>query len=182
MQYSFLAITIGCILLLLSNNPLSIALYRTFFSSAALLFVYIIFLLLLYSVWTYLGIKYLTLPYKNLFLITTCFGSLRVLISILFVLPTYLLGAAFITFYFNVLSYPMLGSSYDIPYQLSYLSVYIPIKWFSWSLLELAMNKHSRSISAFIIGPTLRSRWWRLGGTLLSCLIAPLVPDLMLIE
>jgi hypothetical protein len=53
---------------------------------------------------------------------------------------------------------------------LLYLAVYVPVRWLEWSLLAVVMDRDHRSLGHFLLGPTARSRLWRVGGIAISCL------------
>jgi len=52
----------------------------------------------------------------------------------------------------------------------TYLSVYVPIRWGEWGIFELALNPQPRSLNAFLLSSGMRARGWRLGGIVISCL------------
>ena len=53
---------------------------------------------------------------------------------------------------------------------LLYLAVYVPVRWLEWSLMAVLMDQDDRSWHNFLNGTTARSRLWRVGGIVISCL------------
>lgn len=60
---------------------------------------------------------------------------------------------------------PRLGNSL-----LTYLVVYLPVRWLEWSLMAVLMDQEHRTTRNFLIGRSLNLRLWRLGGMAISCL------------
>lgn len=50
-----------------------------------------------------------------------------------------------------------------------YFALYVPIRWFEWSLLAVIMDLDHRTPRHFLVGDTSASRLWRLGGIAISC-------------
>jgi len=50
-----------------------------------------------------------------------------------------------------------------------YFVLYVPIRWFEWSLLAVIMDLERRTPRNFLIGDSSASRLWRLGGIAISC-------------
>jgi hypothetical protein len=53
---------------------------------------------------------------------------------------------------------------------LTYLAVYVPVRWIEWAILEALLTPRARSLGGFFLGADTRARSWRLGGALISCL------------
>ena len=53
---------------------------------------------------------------------------------------------------------------------LTYLAVYVPVRWIEWAIIEAALMPRSRGLAGFVLGPDAGARVWRLGGALISCL------------
>ena len=51
---------------------------------------------------------------------------------------------------------------------LTYLSVYVPVRWLEWSIMAALLL--SPSISQFLFGAARPDRLWRAGGIVISCL------------
>jgi hypothetical protein len=52
----------------------------------------------------------------------------------------------------------------------TYAAVYVPVRWIEWGIFDLALNREARTASGFFLGPSSRSRRWRAGGIVISCL------------
>jgi len=58
---------------------------------------------------------------------------------------------------------------YGLPQNvLTYLLVYVPVRWFEWSIMAVVLVPGS--MSQFFLGATKPDRLWRLGGIVISCL------------
>ena len=58
---------------------------------------------------------------------------------------------------------------YGLPQNvLTYLLVYVPVRWFEWSIMAVILVPGS--ISQFFLGSARPDRLWRLGGIVISCL------------
>jgi hypothetical protein len=74
------------------------------------------------------------------------------------------LGLVVIFFLVNALST-------TIPNQfLLYLAVYVPVRWFEWSVMAILLERKQVSWRNFLLGETASSQLWRLGGIAISCL------------
>ena len=58
---------------------------------------------------------------------------------------------------------------YGLPQNvLTYLLVYVPVRWFEWSIMAVVLVPGS--MSQFFLGATKPDRLWRLGGIVISCI------------
>ena len=53
---------------------------------------------------------------------------------------------------------------------LTYLIIYVPVRWVEWSLMVMIMDQGHRTAGNFLVGRNMKSRLWRLGGIGISCL------------
>lgn len=53
---------------------------------------------------------------------------------------------------------------------LTYLVVYVPVRWVEWSLMAMIMDQGHRTAGNLLIARNVGSRLWRLGGIVISCL------------
>ncbi len=53
---------------------------------------------------------------------------------------------------------------------LTYLAVYVPVRWIEWAIIEAILTPRGRGLTAFVLGSDNAARRWRLGGALISCL------------
>jgi hypothetical protein len=56
------------------------------------------------------------------------------------------------------------------PSALTYLLVYVPVRWLEWSIMLVTVCPPCRSTAGFFLGLAKGDRLWRLGGIVLSCL------------
>jgi hypothetical protein len=120
---------------------------------------YTILKFICYFLWCRYGISYLMLPYSNKWTRGLIFGIIRLLIGALFgtVLGYFILLMVFL-------------SPGDLTRLAIYLTVYVVIRWIEWSLMEVLINKQSRSWLGFWFGNNKKSRIWRAGGIVVSYL------------
>jgi hypothetical protein len=53
---------------------------------------------------------------------------------------------------------------------LLYLAVYVPVRWFEWSLMAVFMDGEPWTWRNLLVGRTSSSRLWRIGGIVISCI------------
>ena len=123
--------------------------------------------LLAYVGWMYLGLRTLGSGDKPSMWYAIFLGILRLFLGLIFALVIYFLSSA-------VLSH--LGSGLA-PNVVTYLAVYVPVRWLEWSMMAALLM--SPSLSQFILGTARTDRLWRLGGIAISCLAdIPLIVSL----
>jgi|SRR5215831_7686234 len=113
-----------------------------------------------YTLWCLLGLR-LFQPLRPFFVVMALgLGVLRLVMGLCFGLGIWLIGSLV----YSALSH---GPS---PSVLTYLLVYIPIRWVEWSIMLLLLSASCRSASGFFLGSAKSDRLWRAGGIILSCL------------
>ena len=122
-----------------------------------------------YSFWCYIALSRLARDGKSAFPRALAFGLLRLFMGLFFGVLIWLLSSSLIS---------VLG--YGLPQNvLTYLLVYVPVRWIEWSIMAIILLPNSFSFSRFILGTSLNDRLWRLGGIAISCLAdIPLIMDL----
>jgi len=61
---------------------------------------------------------------------------------------------------------------------LTYLAVYVPVRWLEWSVLAVMIEPPGGTLLSFFAGRGAKSRLFRLGGILVSCLAdVPMLVD-----
>lgn len=116
-----------------------------------------------YVAWCAVGIVFLNLAFRRRFGAALIFGSIRLFMGFGFGVAIFIAGGLMYSQLYGNLSESFAGV-------VTYLSVYVPVRWIEWSLLEVFMNKRSRSGLGFLLGADARSRLWRAGGIFISCL------------
>ena len=51
---------------------------------------------------------------------------------------------------------------------LLYLKIYVPIRWIEWGIMAALLSRADRGAVALLAGQSWRSRFWRVGGILVS--------------
>lgn len=112
-----------------------------------------------YTVVCYVGLTFFRVPGASSVLGALGLGMLRFLIGLSFALPIFLFSDS------------VHGSLADIPLRglLTYLAVYVPVRWLEWSFMALMVVESSRTLPAFLLGSTLADRTWRVAGIATSC-------------
>ena len=120
---------------------------------------YIALKYLAYAAWCFVGLSLLSAISPVSVARALGFGLLRLLLGLMFGLFIYLVGSIV---YSALIDAPATGL-------LTYLAVYVPVRWVEWSILGLLIAPSARTFSAFWTGSNYRDRLWRLGGVLISC-------------
>ena len=120
---------------------------------------YIALKYLAYAAWCFVGLSLLSAISPVSLARALGFGLLRLLLGLMFGLFIYLVGSIV---YSALIDAPATGL-------LTYLAVYVPVRWVEWSILGLLIAPSARTFSAFWTGSNYRDRLWRLGGVLISC-------------
>jgi hypothetical protein len=109
-----------------------------------------------YAAWCALGVRWLDPARKPALRRGLTFGLVRLFIGVAAGIAIFLIGGA-----------AHLQASPNIFGQ--YLAVYAPVRWFEWGIMELLIARSSRNPAfVFAMGGDSRSRWWRLGGIVVS--------------
>jgi hypothetical protein len=120
------------------------------------LLAYIIVKYAAYAVWCGLGVHWLAPTARFALRSGLQFGLVRLLIGAAAGFGIFLVGGVM---HWNAWSNVFL----------QYLVVYAPVRWFEWGIMELLVSRGSLNPSmVFALGADGRSRWWRLGGILVS--------------
>ncbi|SRR6266487_293361 len=120
---------------------------------------YIALKYLAYAAWCFVGLSLLSAISSVRLSRALGFGLLRLLLGFMFGLIIYLVGSIV---YSALIDAPATGL-------LTYLAVYVPVRWVEWSILGILIAPSARTFGAFWTGSNDRDRLWRLGGVLISC-------------
>jgi hypothetical protein len=122
-----------------------------------------------YSGWCYLGLFKFRRQQKPVLLRALAYGFLRLLLGFFFGVLIWLLSSSLM----SALGY---GLSQNI---LTYLFVYVPVRWIEWTIMAMIIVPGSFSLSRWGVGIGVNDRLWRLGGIAISCLAdIPLIASL----
>jgi hypothetical protein len=121
---------------------------------------------LAYSAWCYVGLRLFRPASDPKAWLAGFLGGVRLAMG---------LGFGFVIWMASSAIFPALRTaSYDlpefIPSALTYLAVYVPVRWIEWGIFDLGLNRDARSPQGFLLGSGSRSRRWRAGGIAISCL------------
>ena len=120
---------------------------------------YITLKYLAYVAWCFLGFRVLTSFSRGTLSRAFGIGLIRLLIGLIFGVVIYLIGSMV---YFALIDLPATGP-------LTYLAVYVPVRWLEWSIIAMLIAPPARKFSWFWVGLNTRDRLWRCGGILISC-------------
>ena len=121
---------------------------------------YFVVKLIAYCVWCYVGLRLFQSEARLLPAKAIGFGILRLFMGFFFGILIYFLSSALITH---------IGAG--LPENaITYLAVYVPVRWIEWSIMSALFR--SQSGSSFIFGGDRPDRYWRFGGIVISCLAA----------
>jgi hypothetical protein len=121
---------------------------------------YFVVKLLAYCAWCYVGLRSFRPAASLLPLRAFVFGILRLFMGFFFGIVIYFLGSFLVEAMGS-------GLSENI---LTYLYVYVPIRWIEWSILSTILRRGQPNRSPWLFGENSRERNWRFGGILVSCL------------
>jgi|SRR5690348_10991271 hypothetical protein len=113
-----------------------------------------------YALWCLFGLRLFQPSQRSPVAMAIGLGALRSVMGLGFGLGIWLIGS---------LVYSAL-SHLPAPSILTYMLVYIPVRWLEWSIMLVIVCLPSRSVSGFFVGLAKGDRLWRVGGILLSCL------------
>lgn len=118
---------------------------------------YLVTKFLAYSAWVFVGVRTVqkeTRPLLRSFLL----GFFRLCLGFFFGVLIYVLSSVLLS---------QLGSSSGSNV-LTYLAVYVPVRWFEWSIMAAILVPGS--FAQFLVGAAKPDRLWRIGGIVISCL------------
>jgi len=119
-----------------------------------------------YSGWIFFGLRKLRNEPSPLFR-SLLLGFFRLCLGFFFGVLIYFLSSTLISLLGS-------GSGSNV---LTYLSVYVPVRWIEWSIMVAILVPSS--FGQFLFGAAKPDRLWRLGGIVISCLAdVPLIISL----
>jgi len=130
---------------------------------------YFVVKLVAYCIWCYVGLRLLRPGSSKLALRAIGFGIFRLFLGFFFSIVIYFLGSWSLT---------LLGPGRPENI-LTYLGVYVPVRWVEWSILSALLARGLDGSSPWLLGGNPRDRYWRFGGIAVSCLAdIPLIVSL----
>jgi len=115
---------------------------------------------LAYTGWCYFGLyKFRADPQPRLAR-SVAYGFLRLLLGLFFGVLIFVASMSLIS---------AIGSG--LPQNvITYLLVYMPVRWIEWSIISMLIVPDSFSFLQWAVGSDSKDRMWRLGGIAISCL------------
>jgi len=125
--------------------------------------------LLAYSLWCLLGLRKVRRDSSAPLIRALAFGFIRLFMGLFFGVVIWLAS-----------SWLLSAVGYGLPQNiLTYLLVYIPVRWIEWTIMAAFIVPNSFSAAGWLIGSSASDRYWRLGGIAISCLAdIPLIASL----
>ena len=114
---------------------------------------YVVLKYLAYVMWCYVGVG--LFRDERTLALAARFGAVRLILGILFGIGVFVVGG-------------MLHLSAYQDMVLLYLKIYVPIRWFEWGIMAALISRVDRDPAALVVGHSWRSRFWRVGGILVS--------------
>ena len=127
---------------------------------------YFLIKLAAYSGWLALGLSWLSSPQLAIVTRALFLGVLRLLMGLGFGIVIWFLGSAV----FGGVGEILPRNSDLVVAAVTYLAVYIPVRWIEWAIFDLIVSPETPSLKWFLFGISSRHRLWRLGGIGVSCL------------
>jgi len=117
-----------------------------------------------YAGWCALGVRRFRPERASVLTPALLLGLLRLCLGLVFGVAIFLGGA----FLFAGLGESGLGVTAAMA--LTYLAVYVPVRWIEWGIVEAVLSPAARTASGFLGGTDAGARNWRVGGIFISCL------------
>jgi hypothetical protein len=119
-----------------------------------------------YAAWMYVGLRIFGRGRPQPHWIAVGLGALRLAMGLGFGFFIWIGGSLL----FEKLS-KVSGDDHEwIASAATYAAVYVPVRWIEWGIFDLALNREARTARGFLLGHNSRSRRWRAGGIVISCL------------
>ena len=124
---------------------------------------------LAYTGWCYFGLYKFRADQQPRLTRSVAYGFLRLLLGLFFGVLIFVVSMSLIS---------AIGSG--LPQNvITYLLVYVPVRWIEWSIISILIVPDSFSFSNWAIGSGTKNRLWRFGGIVISCLAdIPLIVSL----
>jgi len=120
---------------------------------------YLVGKLLAYSAWCFFGLRLFQPQLSGSLVRGVLYGAIRFSLGFFFGILIYLLSSVLIT-----------SLAPGLPENvITYLAVYVPVRWIEWSILALLVLRDPVSPLQWFTGSTRTDRLWRLGGIGISC-------------
>lgn len=118
-----------------------------------------------YCTWCWLGVRAFRPERAAKLGLGLSLGVLRMLLGLVFGVGIFFAGGAVMESLSRVEALP-----FGVASALTYLAVYVPVRWLEWGLIEFLLVTGERDLTTVLGGSGKRGVHWRLGGIALSCL------------
>ncbi|MSR63503.1 MAG: hypothetical protein EXS08_13760 [Planctomycetes bacterium] len=118
-----------------------------------------------YCTWCWVGVRVFRPERAAKLGLGVGLGVLRMLLGLVFGVGIFLAGGAVMESLAGVEALP-----FGVASALTYLAVYVPVRWLEWGLIEFLLVTGERDFTTVLGGSGKRGVRWRLGGIALSCL------------
>ena len=118
-----------------------------------------------YCAWCWVGVRTLRPERVSKFGLAMGLGVFRMLLGLAFGAAIFFVGSAIFE---SLAAKEALDPS--VAMALTYLAVYVPVRWFEWGIVETMLFAGKRDFTTVLGGSGGRGVRWRLGGIALSCL------------
>jgi hypothetical protein len=126
---------------------------------------YLVFKSAAYCAWCWVGVRAFRPERTSRLGLAIALGLFRLLLGLGFGVGIFLAGGMLFE---SLASRESLGSGAAMV--LTYLAVYVPVRWIEWGILEAILFQGGRDFTTFLGGSGARGVRWRLGGIAISCL------------
>lgn len=140
------------------DHPITYILKALVMDAPALLPFYLLLKLMTYTAWCALAVRMFGDRSGNLLLTSFSYGIVRFFLGFFFGAIIFLLSSFVFESVYNL---PMRGI-------ITYLLVYVPIRWIEWSLIAALIDRTPSFFLSFIFVKTKQQLLWRLGGIVVS--------------
>ena len=117
-----------------------------------------------YLTWCWVGVRTFRPERTSRLGLAIALGLLRLLLGLGFGVGIFLAGSVLFE---RLAATDSLGSGAAMA--LTYLAIYVPVRWIEWGILETILFTGGRGFTTFLGGSGARGVRWRLGGIAISC-------------
>jgi hypothetical protein len=119
-----------------------------------------------YTFWMWVGLRWFPAGEWPIVIRALLLGTLRLLMGLGFGLVIWIVGSAV----FQVAGSIAADNREMVSSIVTYLLVYVPVRWIEWSIFDLIVVGQRQSFRDFMFGSSSMHRKWRGGGIAISCL------------
>jgi len=125
---------------------------------------YFVLKALAYCTWCWVGVRMFRPEREAKLGLGIGFGLFRMSLGLVFGVGIFLGGAVVYG------GFESAELSTSVAMALTYLAVYVPVRWIEWAIVETILVTGEKTFTTFLGGSSARGVRWRLGGIAISCL------------